>query len=418
MAAEPFRWRDSPAVIARYVHDRDVTKGAEVTLKPNEACVVVEDGKVAGVATQQHMEVNPQAGILSKMFGRGNPKRTFLFVFLGPHDLLVRLTGHTNDGQPANGMVRLRVHISREQAPRLLQMPAKGKMALTAGTLVNAIEPEIQGRLTPMILAQTQESLRSVEVTEDIEADLKVSMRGTFDSLGLSLEGSFVNWNVTEAERMLQMRVDLENLVERNAILNETESAEMERLLESNLRRAELEARSRMVDIAAEERAKVEIELARVRAAGEVEGARWRELNSLKMEQNEAKRVDQHREATHQVEMAKAESLQQTTLDEVEHQRLVQSDEREMEKKRAKAELAKEMFADVQARKKERMQMEADKESDRLDRTQQSTEKMIEALTNIAASNPDSEVAMEALKQISELRRIDADAASDAYLRD
>ncbi len=35
-----------------------------------------------------------------------------------------------------------------------------------------------------------------------------------------------------------------------------------------------------------------------------------------------------------------------------------------------------------------------------------------------AASNPDSEVAMEALKQISELRRIDADAASDAYLRD
>ena len=83
MSKNAFRWRNSPAIIARYMHDREVTDGAEVTLKPNEACVVIEDGKIAGVASQRHMEVNPEAGLLSKMFGRGNPKRSFLFAFLG-----------------------------------------------------------------------------------------------------------------------------------------------------------------------------------------------------------------------------------------------------------------------------------------------------------------------------------------------
>ena len=54
-------------VIARYVMGHDVPSGLEVTLKPNEACVVIEDGRIAGVATQQHDE--PQIGLLGRMFG-------------------------------------------------------------------------------------------------------------------------------------------------------------------------------------------------------------------------------------------------------------------------------------------------------------------------------------------------------------
>ena len=37
MSNKGYKWRNNPAVIAKYVHDRDVPKGAEVTLKPNEA---------------------------------------------------------------------------------------------------------------------------------------------------------------------------------------------------------------------------------------------------------------------------------------------------------------------------------------------------------------------------------------------
>ena len=38
-----FRWRTNPTVIAHYMNDADVPRQAEVTLKPNEVCVVLEN---------------------------------------------------------------------------------------------------------------------------------------------------------------------------------------------------------------------------------------------------------------------------------------------------------------------------------------------------------------------------------------
>ena len=160
MSKNAFRWRNSPAIIARYMHDREVTDGAEVTLKPIEACVVIEDGKIAGVASQRHMEVNPEAGLLSKMFGRGNPKRSFLFAFLGPHELIIKVSAITKDGRTANGFVVLRTMFSRETVPRLLQIPAKGTMTITIGDLVSRIEAEINATIAP-------------RVRETLETDLK-----------------------------------------------------------------------------------------------------------------------------------------------------------------------------------------------------------------------------------------------------
>ena len=409
MANDGFRWRNSPAVIARYIHDRDVPKGAEVTLKPNEACVVVEDGKVAGVATQQHMEVNPKAGLISRMFGRGNPKRTFLFVFLGPHDLLLRLNTQTNDGQPAVGMLSLRVSISREQAPKLLQLPAKGQMEITAATLVTALENEIQAHLNPIIKNNTLESLRTAETTDDLLAELRVSLRKTVGSIGLTLDNSYVNWNQTEAEELLKMRTDLENLVERNVILDESESSEMERILSQNLRRAELEARSRMVGLAAEERAKVELELAKVRASGELEMSRWSELNALHSAQHDARRGQQLKDAEHDVELARLQ---------VERDQLVHSaeDQRSSAKRKEKTEAAKDLFAEVQARKRERMGLEAEREKSRLDATREGSDKAIDTLAEIASSSDDSEVAKEALRQLGNLRQSDVDAEGQAYI--
>ena len=43
-----FRWRTNPTVIARYMNDGDVPRESEVTLKPNEVCVVLENGKIVG----------------------------------------------------------------------------------------------------------------------------------------------------------------------------------------------------------------------------------------------------------------------------------------------------------------------------------------------------------------------------------
>jgi hypothetical protein len=416
MTENSFRWRNSPAVIARYIHDRDVPNGSMVTLKPNEACVVVEDGKIAGVATQQHMEVNPKAGLFSRMFGRGNPKRTFLFVFLGPHDLLLRLNTQTTDGQPAVGMLNLRLSITREQAPKMLQLPAKGQMEITIGTLVEALENEIQSNLNPMIQGHTLESLRTPETTDDLLAELRVSMRATVSSFGLTFDNVFINWNQTEAEQLLKMRADLENLVMRNSIIDEREASEMERILSQNIRKAELQARLNMAGVVAEERAKVELELAKVKSSGEIEMARWNQINQLQSAQQDARRGQLVNEAHHDAELSRINLEAEREVSQFQGEQADAELERKLAEKKGQAEIAMDLFADVQDRKKERMALEAEREQARLDSSRTGSDKMVDVLADIVKSSKDGEVAKEALKQLGEMRKSDVDAEGQAYI--
>ena len=416
MVENSFRWRNSPAVSARYIHDRDVPDGSMVTLKPNEACVVVEDGKIAGVATQQHMEVNPKAGILSRMFGRGNPKRTFLFVFLGPHDLLLRINTQTSDGQPAVGMLNLRLSITREQAPKLLQLPAKGDMEITSGTLVEALEKEIQATLNPMIQGNTLESLRTPEVTDELLAELRVSSRATISSFGLTFDNVFVSWNQTEAEQLLKMRADLENLVLRNSIIDEREASEMERILSHNMRNAELQARLNMSGVVAEERAKIELELAKVKSSGELEMARWNQLNQLQSSQQDARRSQELTEAHHEAELARVKLESDRESSDFQGREADAEIERKLADKRGQAEIAMDLFAGVQERKKERMALEAEREQARLDSSRAGSDKIVDTLSEIAKSSKDSEVHKETVRQLGELRKSDVEGEDQAYI--
>ena len=416
MTEKSFRWRNSPAVIARYIHDRDVPDGSMVTLKPNEACVVVEDGKIAGVATQQHMEVNPKAGILSRMFGRGNPKRTFLFVFLGPHDLLLRINTQTSDGQPAVGMLNLRLSITREQAPKLLQLPAKGEMEITTGSLVDALEKEIQANLNPMIQGNTLESLRSPEVTDDLLAELRVSMRATVSSFGLTFDNVFVSWNQTEAEQLLKMKAELENLVLRNSIMEEKEATEMERILSHNMRRAELQARLNMAGIVAEERAKIELELAKVQSSGELEMARWNQINQLQTAQQDERRSQELREAHHDADLSRINLEAERQASQFEAEKADAQIERNLTEERGQAEIAMDLFAQVQDRKERRLAKEAEREQARLDSSRAGSDKLVDTIAEIAKSSKDSEVHKETVRQLGEMRKSDVDAEGQAYI--
>jgi len=416
MTEKSFRWRNSPAVIARYIHDRDVPDGSMVTLKPNEACVVVEDGKIAGVATQQHMEVNPKAGILSRMFGRGNPKRTFLFVFLGPHDLLLRINTQTSDGQPAVGMLNLRLSITREQAPKLLQLPAKGEMEITTGSLVDALEKEIQANLNPMIQGNTLESLRSPEVTDDLLAELRVSMRATVSSFGLTFDNVFVSWNQTEAEQLFKMKAELENLVLRNSIMEEKEATEMERILSHNMRRAELQARLNMAGIVAEERAKIELELAKVQSSGELEMARWNQINQLQTAQQDERRSQELREAHHDADLSRINLEAERQASQFEAEKADAQIERNLTEERGQAEIAMDLFAQVQDRKERRLAKEAEREQARLDSSRAGSDKLVDTIAEIAKSSKDSEVHKETVRQLGEMRKSDVDAEGQAYI--
>jgi len=402
-----FRWRNSPAIIARYMHDREVTDGAEVTLKPNEACVVIEDGKIAGVASQRHMEVNPEAGILSKMFGRGNPKRSFLFAFLGPHELIIKVSAITKDGRTANGFVVLRAIFSRETVPRLLQIPAKGTMTITIGDLVSRIEAEVNATIAPRVRETLEVDLKDQGATEDLMMDIKMGTRGTMESLGLTLQSSFINWSVTEAEKVLQMRADLEVLAEKNAIVDEQTSMEMERSLQANLMQAEMQARASMASLAAEERAKAEMELARIRAQGDIDNERWEQVKALHQNRQNLRRTEEILDGDHQLALARIEA---------ERQRVLQ--EPTFEAERTRKEAAMDMFDAVQQRKQERLAMEAERERVRVEAQAKGSEAIISTLTEIAQSSKDPEVAMEALRQLAEIRKADVAGAKDAYIDD
>ena len=56
--------------------------------------------------------------------------------------------------------------------------------------------------------------------------------------------------------------------------------------------------------------------------------------------------------------------------------------------------------------------------SSRIDAASKGSESIIATLTEIAQSSKDPQVAMEALRQLSEIRKADVDAAKDAYIDD
>jgi hypothetical protein len=115
------------------------------------------------------------------------------------------------------------------------------------------------------------------------------------------------------------------------------------------------------------------------------------------------------KDAEHDVELARLQ---------VERDQLAHSaeDQRSSAKRKEKTEDAKDLFAEVQARKRERMALEAEREKSRLEATRTGSDKAIDTLAEIASSSDDSEVAKEALRQLGNLRQSDVDAEGQAYI--
>src|SRR6056300_1726463 len=163
-----FRWRTNPTVIAHYMNDADVPQQAEVTLKPNEVCVVLENGKIVGSVSQTHMEVNPQIGLFSKLFLKKNPIRSFMFAFTGPHAVLVQVRGTAANGDEINCLITLKLELTRETAPRLITFPATSAAAVQHFRAMDAT------------------AMRSVQANEDVMYAVKTALRATLDEYGLT----------------------------------------------------------------------------------------------------------------------------------------------------------------------------------------------------------------------------------------
>ena len=385
-------WRDSPGIIAHYYRGTEVPSKAEITLGPSEICVVLENGSVVGTATQTRMEVNPKLGLLRRVFGQKSPDRAFLFAETGPHEVILMLKGRTADGQDVVGHARIRVTLDRESAARILRTATKGSGSFTLGSVAEAVEQEANHHIASQILQSTSLSdLRGEDAAEDSSSALRSGLKSSLENLGFRLDNAWVGWNETEAEKLVGMRNDLENLVERNAILTETEFEQIEASYNMHMQELELEAKLKVAGQAAAERAKAEVELARIRSRAEIDKQTWESVKSLRVDREQT-RIDLERaQADHEIEIARKNL-------EVEHEGKDRDAKRTMD-----------LFDQVQARKRDRIAMQQQQENERLGVQERSSERMIDTLMKVIESTDDDNVRMEAIKQLSQLRRADVE---------
>ena len=399
-----FRWRTNPTVIAHYMNDADVPRQAEVTLKPNEVCVVLENGKVVGSVSQMHMEVSPQVGLFGKLFGKSNPVRSFMFAFTGPHAVLVQVRGTAANGDEINCLVTLKLEVTRETAPRLITFPAKGTMTVQASHIAEVLSPPTSAAALQHLRSMDATAMRTVQASEDVMYAIKTALRATLDEHGLTFRSGFITWSSTAAEQQLQHQHDLERLQLSKDIESDKQAIELDHFIKTEQRKHEVNARMALAGVQAKEAAELKLELDRLKGAGEYNLQQWRQQQELRDQQTAAARDEALKNAQTDVELAKLEAERQKTLASVSED----AEEKKMNR-------AMEMFEQVQAKKRERMQLQNEQEQQRLEQHAKGSQSTIAVLEDIAASSDDPAVKLEALKQLAELRKADVAGQKDAY---
>ena len=399
-----FRWRTNPTVIAQYMNDADVPRQAEVTLKPNEVCVVVENGKIVGSVSQQHLQVNPEIGLFSKLFGKANPVRAFMFAFTGPHSVLVQVRGISEGGDEINCLITLKLEVTRETATRLITFPAKGTMTVQAKDIADILTPVVNSTALQHLRVLDADLMRTVQVNDDVMYAVKTALRGTLDEHGLTYRSGFITWSKTAAEQQLQHQHDLERIkIEQNAESSK-KLIELENFVANEQRKHELSAQLSYSGVLAKEKAEMQLEMDRLLAAGQFDLQKFKQEQEIKDQQADAERNKMLKDAELAVEVAKLEAERQKHLASP-----------AQEAKAEKMNKTMEMFEQVQARKQDRMQLKNEQEQQRLEQHSKASQSTIDVLEKIAASTDDPQVQMEALKQLAELRKADVAGQKDAY---
>ena len=399
-----FRWRDNPTVIAQYMNDRDVPRQAEVTLKPNEVCVVLENGKIVGSVSQTHMEVNPEVGLFGRIFGKSTPNRSFMFAFTGPHTIIVQIRGIGNNGDEINCLLTLKVAITRESATRLINFPAGGKMSVQASDIAELISGPTQTSALEILRAYSSQDMRTTNVSDDVLYAVKNAIKATLDQHGLQFRDGFLTWSRTAVEQQIQHQHDLERIKINKNLDSEKQEIELNHMIQTEQRKHEINARMALVGVQAQDSARMKMELDRLSMSGKYNLAKWQQDNDLNEAKDDATRNKAIKDAQTNLELAKLEA---------ERQRILTSAETEKESK--ENEELMELFNQVQARKRERMKMKAEQEQARLQQHTVASQSTISTLEKIASSSTDPAVQMEALKQLAELRKADISGQKDAY---
>ena len=289
MTRNTYRWRTDPDQIARFVHDNDLPRNTPILLRPNEVCVVLENGRIAGIVTQQVMRANPTTSMLRRMFG-GKRHRSYLFAFLGPYTINLPFVSKSNDHQTLRGNATVRLSATREQIARIIQLPANGMMEIRVQDLQAMLLGEAQAYMARTIQKYSNDELVQEAANENANIGLSLALRRTVESFGMSIDHAFIAWKQSDKVRLEAEREHATNMAEHLSIQAEREQIVFDAQLATQQRRADFTARSQMAGKAATERAKAEPRIAQIKAEGSISEAEWN---------------NKHRNQSHAAEMAR-----------------------------------------------------------------------------------------------------------------
>ncbi len=289
MTRNTYRWRTDPDQIARFVHDKDLPRNTPILLRPNEVCVVLENGRIAGIVTQQVMRANPTTSMLRRMFG-GKRHRSYLFAFLGPYTVNLPFVSKSNDHQTVRGNATVRLSATREQIARIIQLPANGMMEIRIQDLQEMLLGEAQAYMARTIQKYSNDELVQEAANENANIGLSLALRRTVESFGMSIDHAFIAWKQSDKVRLEAEREHATNMAEHASIQAQREQIVFDAQLATQQRRADFTARSQMAGKAATERAKAEPRIAQIKAEGSISEAEW---------------SNKHRNQSHAAEMAR-----------------------------------------------------------------------------------------------------------------
>ena len=334
MTQNTYRWRTDPDQIARFVHDNDLPRNTPILLRPNEVCVVLENGRIAGIVTQQVMRANPTTSMLRRMFG-GKRRRSYLFAFLGPYTVNLPFASKSSDHQTLRGQATVRLCATREHIARIIQLPANGMMEIRVQDLQNMLLAEARAYMARTIQKYSNDDLVQ-EANEDASIGLSLALRRTVESFGMSIDHTFITWKQSDKVRLEAEREHVINMAEHASIQAEREQINFDAQLATQQRRADFTARSQMAGKAATERAKVEPRIAQIKAEGSISEAEW---------------DNKHRNQAHEAEMARNKATSKAEVLDILRSKELDLRERKQNQDLA---LAMTLFESVQEKKRMR----------------------------------------------------------------
>ena len=293
-----YHWRESPDVVARLVNlDKIQTYfSRQVTLKPNEAAVFLVEGKIGNAITGK--TVRDIGGGFSRFLGDilklTADDRRIIFAMTGPMDIWIPFNSQIKDGSAIKGHLNLRLQISEDNIPKLLNIFSNQSSVLTRDGVVKILQTEVNSRLIEPVFSNIEhnDELRQNSFQSIIESIAETELRPILSVIGMKLLSAFAIIGKTDYERILQLRAEMRNATQ---IEGENAKALAERIEireQSMLRRIECE-----VNIAkAKARGEVDVDLEKELKDLRVKEAHWQsELNKLREKSEILKSINKNK---------------------------------------------------------------------------------------------------------------------------